>query len=179
MSAKYPAILYDHGSPRILVADVTSGQPRPAAHPDWLVLSSDHAPWQDSLLVEQYRRPPFESPEHAPHAYQVGIHLSPSSILEWWIAGERPRRQRVTPGDVHLTSAGVPMWYRLQESSEILMLALTPSFMQHAAHELTGAAPSSYGISGPSAMRRSCISAWRSRRSWRPAARQVACMPRA
>jgi AraC family transcriptional regulator len=141
MSAKHPAILYDHESPRILVADVTTRQPRPAAHPDWLVLSSDHAPWQDSLLVEQHRRPPFEGPEHVPHAHHVCIRLGPSSILEWWIAGERPRRQRVTPGDVHLTSAGVPMWYRLQESSEILMLALAPSFMQHAAHELTGAAP--------------------------------------
>jgi AraC family transcriptional regulator len=141
MSAKPPAILYDHESPRILVADLTSGQPRPAAHPDWLVLSSDHAPWQDSLLVEQHRRPAFEGPEHVPHAHHVCIRLGSSSILEWWIAGERPRRQRVTPGDVHLTSAGVPMWYRLQESSEILMLALAPSFMQHAAHELTGAAP--------------------------------------
>jgi AraC family transcriptional regulator len=141
MSAKHPAILYDHESPRILVADVTSGQLRPAAHPDWLVLSSDHAPWQDSLFVEQHRRPPFEGPEHVPHAHHVCIRLGPSSILEWWIAGERPRRQRVTPGDVHLTSAGVPMWYRLQESSEILMLALAPSFMQHAAHEFTGAAP--------------------------------------
>jgi AraC family transcriptional regulator len=141
MSAKHPAIVYDRESPRILVADLTSGQLRPAAHPDWLVLSSTHAPWQDSLLVEQYRRPPFESPEHAPHAYQVGIHLSPSSILEWWIAGERRRHQRVTPGDVHLTSAGVPRWYRLQEPSEILMLALAPSFMQHAAHEFSGAAP--------------------------------------
>jgi len=141
MSAKHPAILYDHESPRILVADVTTRQPRPAAHQDWLVLSSDHAPWQDGLLVEQYRRPPFERPEHVPHAHHVCIRLGPSSILEWWIAGERPRRQHVTPGDVHLTSAGVPMWYRLQESSEILMLALAPSFMQHAAHELTNAAP--------------------------------------
>jgi hypothetical protein len=52
------ALLYDRESPRILVADVASGTVRPVAHPDWLVLSSDHAPWQDSLLVEQYRRPP-------------------------------------------------------------------------------------------------------------------------
>jgi AraC family transcriptional regulator len=141
MSAKPPAILYDHESPRILVAEVTSGQLRPAGHLDWLVLSSDHAPWQDSLLVEQYRRPPLEGPEPVPHAHHVCIRLDPSSILEWWIAGERLRRQRVTPGDVHLTSAGVPMWYRLQEPSEILMLALAPSFMQHAAHEFTGAAP--------------------------------------
>jgi AraC family transcriptional regulator len=141
MSAKPPAIVYDHESPRILVADVASSQLRPAAHPDWLVLSSGHPPWRDSLLVEQYRRPPFEAPEHAPHAHHVCIRLSPSSILEWWIAGEQPQRQRVTPGDVHLTSPDVPMWYRLQESSEILMLALAPSFMQHAAHEFTGTAP--------------------------------------
>jgi AraC family transcriptional regulator len=141
MSAKPPATVYDHESPRILMAEVASGTLRPAAHPDWLVLSSGHAPWRDSLLVEQYRRPPFEAPEHCPHAHHVCIRLGPSSILEWWIAGERPRRQRVTPDDVHLTSAGVPMWYRLQEPSEILMLALAPSFIQHAAHEFTGAGP--------------------------------------
>ena len=141
MSAKPPAILYDHESPRILVADVTSGQLRPAGHLDWLVLSSDHAPWRDSLLVEQYRRPPFEGSEHAPYAYQICIRLSPPSLLEWWIAGGRPRCQLVTPGDVHLTAAGVPMRNRSQEPAEILMLALAPSFMQHAAHEFTGAAP--------------------------------------
>jgi hypothetical protein len=45
MSAKHPAIVYDHESPRILVADVMSGQLQPAAHLDWLVLSSDHVPW--------------------------------------------------------------------------------------------------------------------------------------
>jgi hypothetical protein len=57
MSAQHPAIVYDHESPRILVADVTSGQLWPAAYLDWLVLSNDHAPWQDSLLVEQYCGP--------------------------------------------------------------------------------------------------------------------------
>jgi len=141
MSAKPPAIVYDPESPRILMADVASGTLRPVAHPDWLVLSSGPAPWRDSLLVEQYRRPPFEAPEYCPHAHHVCIRLGASSILEWWIAGERPRRQRVSPDDVHLTSAGVPMWYRLQEPSEILMLALAPSFIQHAAHEFAGADP--------------------------------------
>jgi hypothetical protein len=110
MSAKPPVIVHDHESPRILVADVMSGQLRPSAHPDWLVLSSGHAPWRDSLLVEQHRRPTLEAPEHASHAHHVCIRLSPSSILEWWIAGEQPRRQRLTPGDVHLTSPDVPMW---------------------------------------------------------------------
>jgi AraC family transcriptional regulator len=33
------------------------------------------------------------------------------------------------------------MWYRLQEPSEVLVLALAPSFVQHAAHEFTGASP--------------------------------------
>jgi len=105
------------------------------AHADWLVLASDHAPWQDSLLVEQHRRPPFEGPEHAPHAHLINIRLSPPSFLEWWIAGERPRRQRVTPGDVHLTSVGVPMWNRSQEPFETPALALAPSVVQHVMHE--------------------------------------------
>jgi AraC family transcriptional regulator len=133
------ALLSNLESPRILVADVASGRLRPAAHPDWLVLSSGHAPWRNSLLVEQHRKPPFEGPEHASHAHHICIRLSPPSLLDWWIAGERPRRQLVTPGDVHLTSAGVPMWNRLQEPSEVLVLALAPSFVQHAAHEFTRA----------------------------------------
>ena len=58
------ALLYVNESPRILVADVASGTLQPAAHPDWLVLSSGHAPWRDSVLVEQYRRPPFEGSAH-------------------------------------------------------------------------------------------------------------------
>jgi AraC family transcriptional regulator len=134
------APLYDRESPRILVADVASGTLRPAVHPDWLVLASDHAPWRDNLLVEQHRRPPFEGPEHALYAHVICIRVGPPSLLEWRIAGERPRRQLVTPGDVHLTSAGVPTWNRSQEPFEILVLALAPSFMQHAAHEFTGAA---------------------------------------
>jgi AraC-like DNA-binding protein len=31
------------------------------------------------------------------------------------------------------------MWNRVQEPSEVLVLALAPSFVQHAAHEFTGA----------------------------------------
>jgi hypothetical protein len=111
MLAQPPAIVCDHDSPprssRIQVVDVASGAIRPVAHADWLLLASDHAPWQDSLLVEKHRRPPFETPEHAPHAHHVVIRLGSSSILEYEIAGERPRRQRVTPDDVHLSSAGV------------------------------------------------------------------------
>jgi AraC family transcriptional regulator len=135
------APLYDHESPRILVADVASGTLRPAVHPDWLVLASDHAPWRDNLLVERHRRPPFEGPEHTLYDHVICIRVGPPSFLEWWIAGERPRRQLVTPGDVHLTSAGVSMWYRSQEPSEVLVLALAPNFIQHAVHEYTAAAP--------------------------------------
>jgi AraC family transcriptional regulator len=145
MLAQPPAIVHELDSPRrssrIQVVDAASGALRHVAHADWLVLASDHAPWQDSLVVEQHRRPPFETPEHAPRAYHVVIRLGPSNILEYGIAGERPRLQRVSPDDVHLSSAGVPIWYRLQERSEILILALASSFMHHAAHEFTGAAP--------------------------------------
>jgi AraC family transcriptional regulator len=139
MSPKPPTIVCDHASPRILVADVTSGTLRPAAHPDCLVLSSGHAPWRDSLLVERYRRPWFEESGRYSPAHLINIRCSPPSLLEWWIDGERPRRQLVTPGDVHITAAGVPMWNRLQEPFETLALALAPSFMQHAAHECAGA----------------------------------------
>jgi hypothetical protein len=123
------------------VADVASDTLRPAARPDWLVLSSGHAPWRDSLLVEQYRRPPVADSAHYSPAHLINIRRSPASLLKWWIAGERPRCQLVTPDDVHLTSAGVPMWNRLQEPFETLALALTPHFVQHAAHECAGAAP--------------------------------------
>jgi AraC family transcriptional regulator len=135
------ALLSNHESPRILVADVASDTLRPMAHPDRLVLSSGHAPWRDSLLVEQYRRPPDEGSAHYSPAHLINIRLDLPGFLDWWIAGERPRGQLVTPGDVHLTSAGIPRWYRCQEPSEILVLALAPSFVQHAAHECTGAGP--------------------------------------
>jgi hypothetical protein len=141
MVGKPPAIVYDHESPRILKADVASGTLRPAAHPDWLVLSSGHAPWRDSLLVEQYRRPRFEESAHYSPTHLINIRLGPPSLLEWRIAGERPQCQLVTPVDVHLTSAGVPMRNRSQEPAEILVLALAPSVVQHAAHECAGAAP--------------------------------------
>jgi AraC family transcriptional regulator len=133
------ALLYDNESPRILAADVASGTLRPAAYPDRLVLSSGHAPWRDSLLVEQYRRPPCGKSAHYLPDHSIAIHLSPLSLLEWWIDGERPRGQLITPGDVHLTSAGISRWYRWHEPSEILVLALAPSFVQHAAHEVSGA----------------------------------------
>jgi AraC family transcriptional regulator len=142
MLAQPPASVHGHDSPRrssrIQVVDVASGAIRPVAPADWLVLASDHAPWQDSLLVEQHRRPPFVGPEHAPQAYLINIRLSPPSLLEWWVAGERPRRQLVTPGDVHLTSAGVPMRNRSQKPAEILALSLAPHVVQHVMHEYVG-----------------------------------------
>jgi AraC family transcriptional regulator len=139
MLAQPPATVHDHDPPRrssrIQVLDVASGALRPAVHADWLVLASDHAPWRDNLLVEQHRRPPFEGLEHALYAHVICIRVGPPSLLEWRIAGERPRRQLVTPGDVHLTSAGVPTRNRSQEPFEILVLALAPHAVQHALHE--------------------------------------------
>ena len=126
------AIMHDPESRRILVAEVASGRVRPAAHPDWLVLSSDHAPWADSVLVELTRRPPYEQSAHAPQDHGTVIHLSPPGLREWRIAGERPRRQLVTPGDVHIRAVGVPKWVRWHEPSEILVVALAPSVVQHA-----------------------------------------------
>ncbi len=139
MLAKHPAIVHDRNPPRhssrIQVVDVASGALRPVAHADWLVLASDHAPWADSVLVEQHRKPPVEEPEYAPRAHHIGIRLSPPSLLEYWVAGERPRRQLVGPGEVQIAPAGVPKWSRWQESVETLVLALKPAFVQQAASE--------------------------------------------
>jgi AraC family transcriptional regulator len=134
--------MVDHPeSRRILVADVATGPLRPAVPPDWLVRSSGHAPWRDSLLVEQHRRPPFEESAHYPQTHIIAIRLSSPNLVEWWIAGERPRRQLVTSGDVHVTSAGVPLWNRWHEPLETLVLALAPSVVQHATHEFASASP--------------------------------------
>jgi AraC family transcriptional regulator len=139
MLAKHPAIVHDRDSPRhssrIHVVDVASGTLWPVAHANWLVLASDHAPWQDSLLVEQHRKPPFEEPENAPRAHHIGIRLSPPSLLEYRIAGERPRRQLVGPGGVQIAPVGVPKWSRWQEPVGTLVLALKPAFVQQAASE--------------------------------------------
>ena len=115
MSAKHADIVNDLASHRILVADVASGALRLVARPEWMVLSSDHAPWTDSLLVEQYRRPPLGEPEISPRAHHISIRLSPSSIMECWIAGGHPWSQLIPPGHVNIAPAGVPMWTRWRE----------------------------------------------------------------
>jgi AraC family transcriptional regulator len=139
MLAKHPAIGHDRDSPRhssrIQVVDVASGALWPVAHADWLVLASDQAPWQDSLLVEQHRKPPLEEPENVPRAHHIGIHLSPPSLLEYRIAGEWPRRQLVGPGGVQIAPARVPKWSRWQEPVGTLVLALKPAFVQQASSE--------------------------------------------
>jgi AraC-like DNA-binding protein len=84
MLAKPPAIGPDRDSPRhssrIQVVDVASGALWPVVHADWLVLASDQAPWQDSLLVEQHRKPLFEEPANVSRAHHIGIRLSPPSL---------------------------------------------------------------------------------------------------
>jgi len=84
MLGKPPAIGPDRDSPRhssrMRVVDVASGALWPVVHADWLVLASDQALWQDSLLVEQHRKPPFEEPENVPRAHHIGIRLSPPSL---------------------------------------------------------------------------------------------------
>jgi len=139
MLAKHPAIGHDRDSPRhssrIQVVDVASGALWPVAHADRLVLASDHAPWQDSRLVEQLRKPPFEEPDNVPRAHHIGIRLSPPSLLAYRIAGERPRRQLVGRGGVQIAPAGVPKWSRWQEPVGTLVLALKPAFVQQAESE--------------------------------------------
>ena len=137
MSAKHADIVDDPALHRILVADVASGTLRPVARPEWLVLSSDHAPWTDSLLVEQYRRPPLGEPEISPRAHHISIRLSPSSIMECWIAGGHPWSQLIPPGHVNIAPAGVPMWTRWREPFENLLLAMKPAFVQQVAYEVT------------------------------------------
>jgi AraC family transcriptional regulator len=137
MSAKYPAIVNDPASHRILVADVASGTLRPVARPEWLVLSSDHAPWTDSLVVEQYRKPSLGGSENSPRAHHINIRLNPSSIMEWRIAGGHPQRQLIPPGHVHIAPAGVPKWGRWWGPVENLVLALKPAFVQQVAYEVT------------------------------------------
>jgi AraC family transcriptional regulator len=137
MSAKHADIVHDPAAHRILVADVASGALRPIARPEWLVLSSDHAPWRASLLVEQHRRPPFEGPEHAPHAHHISIRLSPPGIMDWRIPGGHPRSQLILPGHVNIAPAGVPIWTRWREPFEYLLFALQPAFVQQVAYEVT------------------------------------------
>jgi hypothetical protein len=139
MLAKHPAIGHDRDSPRhssrIQVVEVASGALWSVAHADWLVLASDQALWQDSLLVEPHRKPPWEEPEHVPRAHHIGICLSQPSLLAYRSAGERPRRQLIAPGEVQIAPAGVPKWSRWQEPVGTLVLAPTLAFVQQAASE--------------------------------------------
>jgi AraC-like DNA-binding protein len=65
------------------------------AHADWLVLASDQAPWQDSLLGEQHRKPPLEEPDNVPRAHHIGIRLSPPQLRSYRGGLPQARLRRV------------------------------------------------------------------------------------
>jgi Helix-turn-helix domain len=102
MLAKHPAVVHDRDSPRrssrIRAVDVMSGALWPVAHTDRLVLASEHAPWQDSLLVEQHRQPPFEGQNmpHTPIAFP-----SASARPASWTGG--------SPGNGHGANSSPPV----------------------------------------------------------------------
>jgi AraC family transcriptional regulator len=113
----------------ILYTDVSTGQLMPFCHADGLLLSSAGAPWQDVLKVEQHRVPPQEAPESSPRDHCIAMHLGHPGKVECRIAGGRSRCRVFFPGDLHLTSQGVPRWGRWYQETEFLLIALDPTYV--------------------------------------------------
>ena len=112
-----------------MFTDAPARQLIPFCRADGRLLSSTGAPWGDVLKMEEYRVPPQETPESTTCDHHLTMRLGPPGKVECRIAGERSGCKVVVPGDLHLVSRGVSRWARWHQETELLLMALDPTFV--------------------------------------------------
>jgi AraC family transcriptional regulator len=114
---------------RMAFTDASTRQLIPFCRADGRLLSSMGAPWGDVLKMEEYRVPPQETPESTTRDYHITMRLWRPGKVECRIAGERSGCKVVVPGDLHLVSRGVSRSARWYQETELLLMAVDPTFV--------------------------------------------------
>ncbi len=111
----------------ILIHDSATGEPmRIAADSSLLLVGPER---ERGLLFEHQRLPPTQTPDVHMEQHLLSVQLRPPRVLESRQDGG-PRTWRLDPGDVWFNPAGSTGRYSWCEPTEVLDLALDPTFVE-------------------------------------------------
>ncbi|NJP12258.1 MAG: helix-turn-helix transcriptional regulator [Leptolyngbyaceae cyanobacterium RU_5_1] len=104
------------------------------------ILSSQAQGW-DNLLVEQFQHPPGEEKSHFNEEHAICLSLAPRPVRLLQIKGGRTYVGMHSRGDVSLTPAQVPSYFRWESDDACLQIRIASQFMQTVARETIATDP--------------------------------------
>lgn len=101
--------------------------------PDSAVLHTNSGQRWSGVLVEVFRHPPMESPEH--YLREYGLTLALTRLPAEWREGGQFQRGQFTPGTFHLLPPRTPLRYVTFMQADIAQFVIPPAFLARVAHE--------------------------------------------
>ncbi|WP_316431978.1 AraC family transcriptional regulator [Leptolyngbya sp. NK1-12] len=112
----------------------------PSETTDPPILSSQAQGW-DNILVEQFQHPPGEEKSHFNEEHSICLSLASRPVRLLQIKGSRTYVGLQSKGDVSLTPAKVPSYFRWESDDSCLQIRIASQFIQNVARETIATAP--------------------------------------
>lgn len=104
------------------------------------ILSSRAQGWEN-ILVEQFQTPPGEERYHFSEEHALCLSLAPRPVRLLQIKGGRTYVGLHTRGDVSLTPAKIPTFFRWESNDNCLQIRIASRFIQTVAREMIATDP--------------------------------------
>jgi AraC family transcriptional regulator len=102
---------------------------------DLPIWSSQAQGW-DNILVEQFQHPPGEERSHFSEEHSICLSLAPRPVHLLQIKGGRTYVGLQAKGDVSLTPAKVPSFFRWESDDSCLQIRIASRFIQNIARDM-------------------------------------------
>lgn len=112
----------------------------PAETSDLPILSSQAHGW-DNILVEQFQYPPGEEKSHFNEEHAICLSLAPRPVRLLQIKGDKTYVGLQSKGDVSLTPAKMPSYFRWESDDSCLQIRIASQFIQTVARETIATNP--------------------------------------
>jgi AraC family transcriptional regulator len=120
----------------------------PAETTDLPILSSQAHGW-DNILVEQFQHPPGEEKSHFNEEHAICLSLASRPVRLLQIKGSRTYVGLQSKGDVSLTPANVPSYFRWESDDSCLQIRIASQFIQNVARETISASHGQVNATNP------------------------------
>ncbi|WAL59890.1 AraC family transcriptional regulator [Thermocoleostomius sinensis A174] len=104
------------------------------------ILSSQSQGW-NHILVEQFQHPPGEERSHFDEEHAICLSLAPRPVRLLQIKGGRTYVGLQSRGDVSLTPAKIPSYFRWESDDSCLHIRIASQFIQNVARETIATDP--------------------------------------
>jgi AraC family transcriptional regulator len=104
------------------------------------ILSSQAQGW-DNILVEQFQHPPGEEKSHFNEDHAICLSLAPRPVRLVQVKGGRTYVGLQSKGDVSLTPAKIPSYFRWESDDSCLQIRIASQFIQTIARETIATDP--------------------------------------